>query len=60
MILTPAQVKELRNEVNAAHVAGDAARAQVAQAKLHAHFVADSDAFFQSEEGRAWMERQNA
>ena len=54
--MTPTEVKALRIEINAAHDAGNTARANELQGKLHAHFVAESEAFAQSAEGRAHVE----
>jgi len=60
MILTTAEVKTLRQEINAAHAAGDADKAAELQGRLHQHFVADSDAFVTTPEGAAWLARQRA
>jgi hypothetical protein len=51
------QVKAIREQINAAHSCGDVAKAEQLQAKLHAHFVAQADAFVNSAEGRAHMDR---
>jgi hypothetical protein len=51
------QVQALRNQINAAHAAGNSTKAAALQAKLHAHFVAQSDAFVNSAEGRKHMDR---
>jgi hypothetical protein len=51
------QVTTLRNQINAAHAAGDLTKADALQAKLHAHFTAQADAFVNSSEGRAHMSR---
>lgn len=53
--MTQQQVKALRASINAAHAAGNTAEAASLQAKLHAHFVADSEAFAASAAGRAHM-----
>lgn len=50
------QVQALRAKINAAHAAGDMTKADALQAKLHAHFVAQSDAFVNSTEGRQHMD----
>lgn len=49
-------VKELRIAINAAHEAGDTVLAAALQERLHAHFVADSEAFVNSPAGRAHVQ----
>lgn len=47
------QVNTLRNQINAAHRAGDLVKADALQAKLHTHFTAQADKFCKSEAGAA-------
>jgi len=53
--MTQAQVKTLRQQINAAHASGNTAEADRLQAQLHAHFVAESDKFMRSPEGQEWV-----
>lgn len=55
--MTSKQVQTLRNQINAAHAAGDLAKADSLQAKLHAHFTQQADAFLASPAGRVHMDR---
>ena len=50
-------IKQLREQINAAWDAGDKATAERLQSKLHKHYTADADAFFTSTEGAQWLDR---
>lgn len=54
--MTKQQVQSLRKEINAAHAAGNMKKANALQAKLHAHFTAEADAFVRSPEGQKHAE----
>lgn len=48
--------ESLRDAINAAHAAGNIARADVLQAVLHTHFVALADAFMASPDGLVYRD----
>ena len=54
--MNAAQIKAIRAAINAAHDAGDTAKADKLQAKLHSHFAQQSDQFIASAEGAAHMD----
>ena len=51
------QVEALRDQINAAHKTGNVVQADQLQDVLHAHFVAEAEAFMVSPAGAVWQER---
>ena len=51
------QVSAIREQINAAHQAGDLKLADSLQSKLNDHFTAQADSFMRSAEGSRWMDR---